>query len=62
MGFPAESPAFPMRKRGTRGKLLELPGNTVTGAQENIGRTYDVAPGLMTWDEKIWETIFEQRK
>ncbi|CAK9089400.1 Cyclopropane-fatty-acyl-phospholipid synthase (CFA synthase) (Cyclopropane fatty acid synthase) [Durusdinium trenchii] len=25
-----------------RGKLLELPGNTVQGAQENIGRTYDV--------------------
>ena len=25
------------------GKLLELPGNTVEGAQENIGRTYDVA-------------------
>lgn len=25
-----------------RGKLLELPGNTVEGAQENIGRTYDV--------------------
>lgn len=27
-----------------RGKLLELPGNTVQGAQENIGRTYDVVP------------------
>ena len=26
------------------GKLLELPGNTVEGAQENIGRTYDVVP------------------
>ena len=25
------------------GKLLELPGNTVEGAQQNIGRTYDVA-------------------
>ena len=49
--FPAKSPAFPMRQRYLRGKLLELPGNTVAGAQENIGRTYDVAPWLMEHDE-----------
>ena len=32
------------------GKLLELPGNTVQGAQENIGRTYDV---------ELWQRVFQ---
>ena len=58
---------FPWEKGSTcdlRGKLLELPGNTVAGAQENIGRTYDVAPGLMgcrgrAGPEEKWGTNYE---
>lgn len=43
--FSTKNPVKPRHPnpRCFTGKLLELPGNTVEGAQENIGRTYDVA-------------------